>query len=140
MKIPHELAIYGHVYRVRWAKRDHPGFTPGDTDAQVVHGPDEAKPGEEPWSITIDQKLRKDPDRAAEAFAHEVLHIFDRWEPEARAAMSPAELKRVTRWTWKRWRPLSHQMVHSLDVPLGRLLASVEFPCRCLPCLKKASR
>lgn len=103
----------------------------------MVHGPDEAQPDEEPWSITIDIALKKNPELAAEAFVHEVLHIINKWEPVARESMSVAEKQRVTRWTWKKWRPLSHMMVHQLDVPLGRLLMSVDFSCRCLECLKK---
>lgn len=139
--IPHELYLYGHVYRIRWAKPGHPAFDVDSTEAQVVHGPDEAKPDEEPFTITLDHKLKKKGRaRIHEAIAHEVIHIWDRWEPEARAKMTEVERARVTRHTWKNWKPLSHPLVHQLDIPLARLLEQVAFRCVCERCNRRRAK
>jgi len=137
MLVPHALELYGHVYRVRWGSSSDPTWDPESDEAQVVHGPEDAEPGQDTYTITLHPGIRGSRARSRAALVHEILHIIDYHEPRARSKMSPEERARVTRWTWPRWKPLDHKLVHQLDTPLSRFLETVEFRCVCEPCRKK---
>ena len=117
--IPHAFKLYGHTWRVVWRNPDD-GADPDGTYEEL------ATVSEAERLVTIHPKLRRDREKAAKVFLHEVLHIVD-WRQTRR---------KVRGWL------LTERDIDRLDEAVGGALyeMGVVFPCVCLPCRRKLER
>lgn len=132
--IPHQIVVYGRLYDVKWGTKKDPSWDPKVDVAMVVDG--YTRRGQESFAIILNPKIRHDSRLAHEALLHEVMHIVNNRE---RAWRKEHPTDRKDRSATMRWRPLSHDAMHLMDLPLARALFDngALFQCCCRRCRRK---
>jgi len=137
--MPHKISIYGRLYDIKWGSDKDPDWDPKKSWAMVVDG--YTRKGQESFAIIMNPALRDDPRMAHEALLHEVMHVINWREREWRKEHPFTDEDRVRhgRSARVRWRPISHDDMHRIDLPLARVLYDngAMFECVCGKCRRR---
>lgn len=131
--LPHRIVVYGRIYDVLWGTDKDPNWDPKNDESMVVDG--YTRKGRVSNAIIINPKWKTDLRRAHESLLHEVIHIINWREREWRKA-HPLDRSDFSAMNFK---PLTHNQIHAIDLPLARALFDngALFDCCCRKCRRK---